>query len=45
MLADIVSKTPLVLSKQVLSAEFLKAVVILLFLEDTNALTAALIGI
>ena len=45
ILADIVSKTLLVLSKRVFDAEFLEAVVILPFIEATNALAATLIGI
>ena len=43
--ADIVSKTLLVSSRQVFGAEFLEAVAILLFIEATNALAATLIGI
>ena len=45
ILADIVSKTPLVSSKQVFVVEFLEAVAILLFIEASNALAATLIGI
>ena len=45
ILADIVSKTPLVSSKHVFDAEFLEAVAILPFIEAMNALAATLIGI
>lgn len=44
-LANIISKTPPVLSKQAFGAEFLEAVAILLFIEDMNVLGVIPIGI